>query len=82
LKKKSLKIPKGSNIRTRKSKKNRQQNYRKKRTKGQTTIYKTYTERSSNTNFTKDRGKLRCSERVAFPAPHVASVVLLLLQIG
>ena len=40
--KKSLKIPKGV-IRTHKSKKNRQHNGKKKRDKGHTTIYKTYT---------------------------------------
>jgi hypothetical protein len=36
---------------------------KRKKTKGQTTIYKTYTQnkRSSNTNPTKTGGELRCS---------------------
>jgi hypothetical protein len=37
--------------------------------------------RLSNTNLTKYRGEHRCSERVGSPAPRVARVVLLLLQI-
>jgi hypothetical protein len=37
--------------------------------------------RLSNTNLTKNRGEHMCSERVGSPAPLVARVVLLLLQI-
>jgi hypothetical protein len=39
---------------------------KRKRTRGQTTIYKTYTwnEKSSNTNPLKTGGELRCSRKV------------------
>ena len=39
---------------------------KRKRTKGKTTIYKTYisSERSSNASYTKDRSEHRCSRRV------------------
>ena len=38
---------------------------KRKSTKGQTSIYKTYTENSSNTNPTKTGDELRCSEKIS-----------------
>ena len=51
---------------SRKSKMDRQHNGQKKRTKGQTMIYKTLHRNlnSSNANTHKNRGELRCSGRV------------------
>ena len=52
-------------IRIRKST-DKQRNGQRETTKGQTTIYKNYTEskRSNNTDPTKNRGELRCSGRI------------------
>ena len=62
-------------IRDRKSKKDRQYNGEIKTDKRLNNDYKK-NKRSSNTNLTKHAGEVRCSGRVAVPAPHVAPVVL------
>jgi hypothetical protein len=64
--KKSLKIPKGQSESVYRRRTDNTMAKRKS-TKGQTTIYKTYTQiqRSSNTNPTKNGGELRCFGRVS-----------------
>jgi hypothetical protein len=57
--------------------KNRHHNGEKKSTKGKTTIYKTYiySQRSSNTSPTKDRGELGCCRSCSTSGTHRVNLV-------